>query len=166
MAMSHENCSHPRTPAGRAACRKAGGPAGVVEPRPNAKSAKITIVPAKGQANIKNGATKRPRTKAVGDPAKVDATRVLRANVDTKDIPHVFKPAISQAWKLGYEVHTGTPYHAAQRVVTIKSDAGTMTLTWLATNPHGVSQVAFRPADSSLTSHTTINEAMRKLEGN
>jgi predicted SprT family Zn-dependent metalloprotease len=26
MGMSHANCSHPRTPAGRAACRKAGGP--------------------------------------------------------------------------------------------------------------------------------------------
>lgn len=26
MAMSHENCDHPRTPAGRAKCRAAGGP--------------------------------------------------------------------------------------------------------------------------------------------
>ena len=26
MGMSHETCNHPRTPAGRAACRKSGGP--------------------------------------------------------------------------------------------------------------------------------------------
>lgn len=32
MGMSHENCTHPRTPAGRAACRKAGGPTATPTP--------------------------------------------------------------------------------------------------------------------------------------
>lgn len=45
MGMSHDACTHPRTPAGRAACRKAGGP-GVTTPPTPAKVRKVTTEPA------------------------------------------------------------------------------------------------------------------------
>lgn len=146
MAMDHTNCDHPRTPAGRAACRKANG-------------STTRVRSAEPECNS-------TKAKAIGKADRLDATRILRANADTKDLPHPFRSAVSHAWKLGHTVHTGSPYNPAERVVELRSEHGTVYLTWRLTNPHGVTKVAFRPMDSSkFRLVPSVNEALRMLDG-
>lgn len=155
MSMSHEACTHPRTPAGRSACRKAH--AGLVAPgtdiageprtRGNSRSNKPAI-------NISTATEpKQPRK------------RSLKANHDLADVPHVFSATVREAWKAGWDVKTGSPYNAAERVITITSEYGQASLVWKCNLPHGVTAAMFRPTNTSITSRGTVNEIIRKLEG-
>jgi hypothetical protein len=169
MAMDHTNCDHPRTPAGRAACRKAGGP-GSTPQKPlmtDAEIDEVMLAPVKSRVRTGGGRSNKPAIHvSVGKAARLDATRILRANADTKDVPPPFRPAVAHAWKAGYAVHTGTPYNAAERVVELRSEHGTVYLTWRCGNPHGVTKVSWRPASNSLfRTMPSVNEALRMLDG-
>lgn len=156
MAMDHSNCAHPRTPAGRAACRKAGGPGAAAGSTPNppktAKKAAATPTPT---------GTTRTTPKASSAALKRPGTRI-KGTADMADVPAVFAPAIKTAQAGGHVVRAGEPYNELERRVEVFGPRGVVHLIWLASNPSGVNDVQFRPADSSVTSRQpSVNEALR-----
>lgn len=153
MAMSHANCTHPRTPAGRAACRKAGGPGATTTPTKVEGLAKVTdgkgklvdwqVTPelvakldAKAKEKTKKN-VKRPGTQIKGTP-------------DMADVPQAFTLAIKTAHDKGWVVRAGEPYNDTERRLEVFAPHGTINLVWLASNPHGVHAVSFRAKDSSV----------------
>jgi hypothetical protein len=150
MGMSHENCNHPRTPAGRAACRKLGGP-GAASTTPTV--AKVTTKTATGKRT-------RGGWPAVGDERK----RYLRAEHDLADVPHVFTAAIRYAWTKNWDV-VATRMIPTEKTVQITSEHGCMALVWKDANPHAVGAM-WRPINSSITSKlATVNVGLDRLNG-
>lgn len=141
MAMDHTNCTHPRTPAGRAACRKAGGPGQVSTPTQAAPKATTP-------------ATRTPGTKT---------TRKART-VDLGGLPNVFTTVVRYARELGLKVSTVD--RGDQRLVELKADHGTLILAWSPATPHGVNAVSWRPFNTSVaTKIATVNDGLAKLKG-
>lgn len=157
MAMSHENCSHPRTPAGRAACRKAGGPGASAGSTPTPAHADGCIsAPHKGRCIVKTvtPAVPTPRTP---NKTKRDLKRPgtqIRAVADMADVPHAFATAIKSAHELGWVVRAGEPYNDTDRRIEIFGTHGTIMLVWSNTNPSGLQAFSFRPKDSSVATRT------------
>lgn len=152
MAYDHSACDHPRTPAGRAVCRKqrAKGAQPAAETR-------TPVVPTPRTATT-------PRSSSA--PLKRDGTR-LRTKGDLADVPRVFTPAIETAWSKAWVVRVGDRYNDTERRVEIFGTRGVVTLIWLDANPHGVNGVTFRPNDSSVTTKTpSVNEALRMAGAN
>lgn len=180
--IDHSNCSHPRTPAGRAGCRKAGTwqEAAGIKPL---KANKPTDCPG-GDGHDEHlalngecpwcGAVKpaeKPR-KARSTRGGTDApdagrsarTRALKAEHDLADVPHVFTAVIRWAWERGLEVRTANPYNETERRIEIKASQGVGTLVWRHTNPNGINGQFWRPNDTSVTSRvSTVNELMRRM---
>jgi hypothetical protein len=147
MAMSHETCTHPRTPAGRAACRKAGGPGA-----PTIKSPSL--------AEVINASVKTPGPKS--RVAKMARTTTRKVNM--ADMPGVFRTVVKWAEANGCDVTTSTLRD--QNMVHVSGTPGTLTLTWSPTTPDGVHAVAFRPHGTSITSRVaTVNDGLAKLKG-
>lgn len=143
---SHTGHDHPATPAGRAACRRAGGaPEATVEaPQTSAKA-------------------RSPRAASVGTPHRKIAST---GDLGGLAVPHVFGAVIRWAWDHGHDVRTGDTYTDDQRTIVIKSDHGWLTLTWRGSRPNGVHAVSFRPVGTSVaTQLPTINEGIRALDG-
>lgn len=159
MAMDHSNCDHPRTPAGRAACRKAraGGAETAPKPRTTATPTPDThaagcISPGghKGRCIVKTIVTtprastkdlKRPGTKIKGTP-------------DMADVPHAFVVALTSAKGLGWTVRVGEVFNDAERRIEIFGTHGVITLVWSASNPDGLQAFSFRPNNSSVATRT------------
>lgn len=140
MAMSHENCTHPRTPAGRAACRKAGGP-GNVTPQ----------VPVKAMT-----------TPAVSRPTK---TRTQTRTVSLAGLPGTFRTAVDWAHANGC-ASAVLPADKGATMIRLGNDRGTLTLTWSPATPEGVHAVSWRPEGTSVaTKIATVNEGLAKLKG-
>lgn len=169
MAMSHANCTHPRTPAGRAACRKLGGPgaAAAATPIPAIMSDedKATRAEVLVDGVHPSRSFKRSR-KATGTPTPTNTTPTprkagsmalkrsgtqLRTVADMADVPHVFANAIKEAWNLKWVVRVGEPFNDTERRVEVFGTHGVITLVWSNTNPSDVG-VFFRPANSSVIS--------------
>lgn len=184
MAMSHDRCNHPRTPAGRAACRKAqadrtaaiqahvddivGAPPIVRRNQPgefgpwgpegrperSAKAMKFTVEPR---------TTKRTPRRASVDLKRPGSRITSIAHM--ADVPHVFSAAIKVAWDLDWDVVVGAVFKDDHRLVTIRGVAGDVYLAWSSANPNGLQRVSFRPAKSSITYTETLNDAMRMACG-
>lgn len=148
MAMSHETCSHPRTPAGRAACRKAGGPGAAAGSTPNppktAKKAAVTPTPT----------VPTPRTPKAASKALKRSGTQIRTVADMADVPQAFSSAIKSAHDLGWVVRVGEPYREDERRIEIFGTHGTITLVWSTANPNGLQAFSFRPKDSSVSTRT------------
>src|SRR5687768_2343416 len=140
MGMSHESCDHPRTPAGRAACRKSGG-SGAAAPKPAGKARLVGVEPLSARGKVRRG----PR---VDQPSS--RTRGIRAEHDLVDVPHVFSNIIRASWSAGYEVQTGHPYNLDQRRIIISSDRGWLTLVWRSSQPFGITLAQWRPKGTSI----------------
>jgi hypothetical protein len=160
--INHANCDHPRTPAGRAACRKAGGPDATMAAKPKT----VGVVKTDGTAGRMIVAPRGRGRRAAGADMK---PRALRNEGDLAyGVPHVFSNAIRAAWDAGWDVRTGQPYNDAEKRVEIVSPAGTASFVYRGDN-HGVWGVFWRPADSSVTSCITdaevgiVAEAIRRL---
>jgi hypothetical protein len=165
--MSHADCDHPRTPAGRAACRKAG----------NTGTAKIRVVQRtkgdggvvkatqKAMADAGVSGTPKRRRSAVSVDLKRPGTR-LRGNHDLADVPRVFMRAINAAWENDWEVIVGETFDHTSRRIIVRAEHGDINLAWSSANPNGLQRVAFRPAGTSVTSVvSTLNGALRLAMG-
>jgi hypothetical protein len=157
MAMSHVNCDHPATPAGRAACRKrSAGIQGVAERTARTLSGDMPQPadrPGKVRTTVRGG-------RVTTEPAKT-RTRTLKAPHDLADVPAPFGAVIRHAWKQGWAVKTGDPYNDTERRIVITSHSRELSLVWRATTPFGVHGVFMRPLSSSVTQKLdTLNEAL------
>jgi hypothetical protein len=141
--MKHDACTHPRTPAGRAACRKGSQ---INAEAPTGATPKAT----------RNTAVKSPRRtlKAPGQLIRINAI----------DVPDPLRPWIKLATENNLDVAAGSPYTESQRVVRIVGESGTLQLVWNETLPFGVADVQYRPHNSSVSRRMpTINEGFRVL---
>lgn len=163
MAMSHANCGHPRTPAARAACRKAGGST----PHPDALASSVVTSTETVEAARRIRATNpTPRTrKARTGDLKRPGTQ-LRTIGDLADVPTVFTPAIKSAWDRNWIVRVGDQFNESERRVELFGTWGVMSVVWKVANPNGVNGVFFRPSDSSITKRINgVNTALRLAAG-
>lgn len=158
MAISHANCSHDRTPAGRAACRKQAAEfdAAVGKESPTGRVRHHKAPPLQG---VPMG-TKR-RAKAVSGQLKPPGT-LLRAVHDLADVPHVFSRPIKAAWDNGWHVRVGEPYNDRERRIELLAPYGVVSLVWRDANPNGVHGVFWRPLGSSVTHRIdNVNQSIR-----
>lgn len=175
MAMSHADCDHPRTPKDRAACRRrnetirgvvedtrqsqhaAGCIAGehkgrcIVRDDTPVKPAKLTVVPRarRGRHSGVDVNLKRPGT-------------VLRGRPDHADVPRVFMGAIEKAYRHDWPVKVGEVFDHTTRRLIIETPEGDINLAWSASNPNGITRVAWRAKGTSVTTVVaTLNGAIR-----
>lgn len=164
MGMSHANCTHPRTPAGRAACRKQTSEFNVAV----GKEPTEPVKPARKPRGTTTTDT-APKTAQRGSGMPLRGRRAfIRAEHDMgyHAVPHAFANVIRHAWAQDWPVLVGEQYNDTEKRIEIKSDAGYGTLIWRHTTPNGVHGCAFRPVDTSIMSKVpTVNELIRKLEG-
>lgn len=186
MAISHAGHSHPATPAGRAACRKA--LAGGVKPADVCTECGETLVTGVGwgHADPKHDTHMgiRPRTDISSEgagpvkPAKKRGTRHigskaikkpgshLGAEWDLADVPHTMTPAIRHAWAHeDWAVVVGDRFDSDTRKVVIKTPHGSITLVWSTRNPNGIHKVWWWAPGSSLWDVVTVNDALRRGNG-
>lgn len=159
MAMSHENCTHPRTPAGRAACRKSGGPTNAQPATPLKNLKRIEPKPAREHVAARARGW-RGAWPTVGDARK----RYLRAEHDLVDVPHSFANAIRFAWTKNWDV-VATRIIPTEKTVHITSEHGVLALVWNDDKPNAVGSF-WRDAKSSVTSRLmTVNVGIDRLNG-
>lgn len=155
MAMSHADCDHPRTPAGRAACRKAGG--GATTTRDRQRTAL--------EGARKELATTR-RRKAVSANVKRPGTR-LRTIGDLPDVPRMLAHGCRIAWDYGWNVKVGYDFNDTEKRIVIQGTHAEVALVWRPSLPDGVWGVFVRPWDSSITHRIEagVDHAMRMAAG-
>lgn len=146
MAMSHETCTHPRTPAGRAACRKAGGP----DAYANANKIDAALpLPVKIVADALAPKTTRGRKSRAVASNLADLPRLARTVIDWADANDVT-----------HTIHQGRG--TAINLELAHAGVGYVTLTF-----DGEGVVAnFRPVGTSIATRVaSVNEALRMLKG-
>jgi hypothetical protein len=184
MAINHGDCVHPRTPAGRAACRRAGGPGvamsedGITpvdidtegdhpecpprQPSLRKRQAKA-LREARTELALGTG-TKRDR-KAVSGQLKRPGT-FLRATHDLADVPRRLTPAIRTAWDNGWYVRVGEPYNDTERRIELLAPYGVVSLVWKESLANGVWGVFWRNVGNPITRRIdNVNLAMRLAAG-
>ena len=167
MGMSHTECSHDRTPAGRAACRKqqaewraaingeslhdegildAGQPDAARKTRKRSTLTDPTNRPRKSAS----GALKRPGT-------------FLRTIGDLADVPHRLAYVVREAWtRDGWNVRVGHEYNENERRIEILAPYGVISLVWRTSTPDGIWGVFWRNTGNSITRRIdNVNQAMR-----
>jgi hypothetical protein len=161
MGMSHENCEHPRTPAGRAWCRSNGGPgSGAVwgslpDNEPTMKVARTGGRPSFAEA---------VRSTIITPPAKT--RRAREPKVSISDMPRIFRTAVDWAEAHECTVNSVAGNKDSVRVQLTRANVGTLTLTYSHATPEGVHAVSWRPVGTSVTSRVTnVNEGLAKLKG-
>lgn len=164
MAMSHANCTHPRTPAGRAACRKLGVHLATVAAPDVTPEIKITGPVARRMART---------------AAKVDAARTtpklsaknmkktgthLRTEADMADMPRLLGHGVRVAWARGMSVTVGPVFREDERIVVAHGTHAMVYMTWRpGTELHRISTL---PNNTSVwTVRNTIEGAMRIAMG-
>ncbi len=160
MAMSHDACTHPRTPAGRSACRKAGGP----DATKVAKHVNFAI-------KLTDATKPHTRRKAAIKAASAELANVRTARnpdgvgrASLADLPRVFRTVVEFATHEGYPHNVYTK--GRQTMVDLVAPHGTLTLTWASSTPDGVNAVSWRPAGTSVASRmSTVNDGLVKLKG-
>jgi hypothetical protein len=164
MAMSHESCTHPRTPKGRAWCRANGGPGSgavwgslpdneptMVAARTGAKTPRPPRQVAVKVVTTPDAPVTTPRTRGTG--SDILAT-----------LPGVF--AVAADWARANSCLVTTSTVKDQRMVHLTNNVGRVTLTWRPATPDGVWRVSFKPDNSSITSQVaTVNDALALLRG-
>jgi hypothetical protein len=157
--IDHSQCTHPRTPAGRAACRK-------LRDEIKAEHGAGTDQRANFEAAVAYDKARTRRTRTEPTPNRRSArTRVLRGPGDLADVPHAFGSVIRLAWERDWDVRTGDVYNDNERNIKITSDHGTAIFTWRVSVPFGIHAVAWRSKGTSVTSRCgTVNDAIRLLE--
>lgn len=143
MPMSHADCNHSRTPAGRAACRAGRS----FEPR----EAVVQSGPLAGATvRLVDVAPRRQPVSKNVKPFSIKNEGDLAA-----EVPHVFSTAIRHAWEKGWEVRSGHPYNDTEKRIVITSDQGALALVYKAGTP-GVNGVFWRPWNTSVTRRLTV----------
>ncbi len=156
MAMSHADCTHPRTPAGRAACR----------------AGRTTSAP----AVVRTGGGKgvqfdvEPRTARGPRPVRVVRNETPGNVLAGGRIPADMPPALADIVRLadgrGWTAKIGTRYNPSEKRVVVVTSHGELSLVWKASDNLPVWGVFFRAADSSITRRIrTVNGALRLAAG-
>lgn len=161
MAMSHADCTHERTPAARAKCRKDRTRHGIAQGVARLNTTPLKVVP---RTRGDGGVVKATRRAGRHD-LKRPGTRV-RERHDLADVPRVFMRAINYAWLNDWPVIVGGTYTDDHRHLVVRSELGDVHVAWSSANPNGLQRVSWRPADSSVTRHvSTLNGALRLAAG-
>lgn len=158
--MKHDACTHPRTPAGRAACRKA--MAHVPEhDAPATRRAASTPRPREIGVEVVDAAPGRPtRKSAFRSSVAVLARSATALDMVPSPTRHVVELAWSNDWGVSYDPKPG----GREVRVIVSSPRGDLTLWWKATTPHGIADVQFRAARSSVTRRLpTVNVGVTLL---
>jgi hypothetical protein len=173
MGASHENCEHPRTPAGRAWCRANGGPGSgavwgsLADNEPTMKAARagklgkpyVVAVPAPDQ-----DAVQRQLDNALGVTTK--PRKRTSSKVSIADLPRIFRTAVDWATDNGLTVEPRDGRNDSVLVQITNPATGILTLTYSRATPDGVHAVSFRPNGTSITSRVTnVNEGLAKVKG-
>lgn len=158
MAMSHVDCDHPRTPKDRAKCRSMREAA--LRGVRNEETAPVQTARKPAKLRVTSAPPgRRPRTLDVN--LKRPGT-VLRGRPDHADVPRVFMGAIEKAYRHDWPVKVGEVFDHTTRRLIIETPEGDINLAWSASNPNGITRVAWRPKGSSVTSVVaTLNGAIR-----
>lgn len=178
MAMSHESCTHPRDPKGRAWCRANGGPgSGAVwgslpDNEPTMVAARTgRKKPVLGEQAAEIRANREPKPIAVTRPA-INPQRVAKAVTPVTTtglgilttLPGVFRVAAD--WARSNLCLVTTYMIKDQKMVCLTNARGKMTMTWRPSLPDGVWAVSFKPDNSSVTTKLgTVNEGLELLRG-
>lgn len=168
MAMSHADCSHDRTPAGRAACRKqtaefdqAVGKTPLTSDRvmralPDRHQQAVRVLDAGQPARARN----TPR-KAASGQLKRPGT-MLRNTHDLADVPRRLASPIRDAWSRGWHVRIGEQFTEGERRIEIIAPYGVIALVWRTSTPHGVWGVFWRATGNPITHRIdNVNQAFR-----
>jgi len=172
MAMSHADCDHPRTPAGRAACRRRGilvnghrkiiathhplcsSPAGHNTagcPVPAGTPAVVTTLP-KGRRSAGSVDVKRPGTR-------------LRTIGDLPDVPRMLAHGCRIAWDHEWPVKVGHQFNDDEKRIVIDGDVCEVALVWKPSLPHGVWGVFVRKTSITHRIDAGVEHAMRIAAG-
>lgn len=172
MGASHENCEHPRTPAGRAWCRANGGPgSGAVwgslsDNEPTMKAARLGRRYQEAVADPDQAATQRKLDKALAYLDTPKRRRASEPKVSITDLPRIFRTAVDWAKANGCAIDALPGRNDSVRVQLTRTNVGTLTLTYSHATPDGVHAVSWRPVGTSVTSRVAnVNEGLTKLKG-
>ena len=185
MGMSHANCSHDRTPAGRAACRRRqqlGSPTGRlnVERAPVFQQVPMPPDDVKTDDGVRNH-QRAEKTRQRGSQAVLtyddhapttDRYRRGRHFIRTEGdlaffaVPHAFSAVIRHAWKQGWEVKVTDPYNDNEKRIRIRNGLGDATMVWRPATPHGINAMMWRKVNTAITEKvSTANILISCLEG-
>lgn len=153
MGMSHADCDHPRTPAGRAACRRAGGPTGRIRSHQPPPPQGVPT-PTRRSRSARTGQLKRPGTH-------------LRTIGDLPDVPRMLAHGCRIAWDRGWDVVVGHDFNDTEKRIVINGDVAEVALVWKPSLPNGVWGVFVRKHKHPITHRVEagVDYAMRIAGG-
>lgn len=195
MAINHANCDHPRTPAGRAACRRAGGPQST--PMSDRDIDEVILSPKSGRGSSVRAVddrgvstpTRRSRSARTGQlrghaegclhPDNAHRKCIVRANNvkrpgthlrtigDLPDVPRMLAHGCRIAWDRGWDVVVGHDFNDTEKRIVINGDVAEVALVWKPSLPNGVWGVFVRKHKHPITHRVEagVDYAMRIAGG-
>jgi hypothetical protein len=163
MAVNHAGHNHPATPAGRAACRKAGGATPNKAPVTKAKAKSL------GKRMVEHAASDEVPTpkKIKGDTEQ--AWRVpLTAIPDGSSLlgmPAYVVEFIKLAWRSEWRVDVGPVWHKdGRRSIRVSTYRGEVTVRWTREG-NGITSAVWSSDVDATDQLSSLNEGIRKLKG-
>ena len=158
MGMSHADCNHPRTPAGRRACRDNRRAELFHE-----DAIRIRVLDA-GQPVVARNTPRRVR-KAPSVQLKRPGTR-LRTIGDLPDVPRMLAHGCRIAWDLGWDVVVGPQFNDDEKRILTNGPVAELALVWKPSTPDGVWGVFVRKHGHPITHRVeSIDHAFRLASG-
>jgi hypothetical protein len=162
MAINHADCDHPRTPAGRAACR-----AGRIDRAQPWGDPVVRTGGGKGvQIDVQPRAGRAPRPVPVQHD--VAAGTVVDGEMNLpRDMPTMLANVARLAWdREDWYAMIGARYNDAEKRVVVTTPHGELSLVWKADSVANVWGVFWRATDSSVTKRIdTVNAGLRLANG-
>jgi hypothetical protein len=171
MAINHADCTHPRTPAGRAACRRLAA----LKETPGVRRARelregrrrATLSDASPTGRIRHH--EPPPPQGVPGPTgqlKRPGTH-LRTIGDLPDVPRMLAHGCRIAWKHGWDVVVGHQFNDYEKRIVVTGDVAEVALVWKPSLPHGVWGVFVRKHGHPITHRVEagVDHAMRLAAG-
>jgi hypothetical protein len=161
MAMSHAGHNHPATPAGRAACRKAGAT------EENRVDAVVKSRTKSKPAVKKADAEPVPERKVKGDTEQLWRVRLtgIPEGSSLLGMPAYVAELIKLAWRQEWRTEVGNVWHAdGRRSVVVKSYRGDLVVRWTR-GGNGITSVEWRSDVDGSEELGSMNEGIRKLKG-
>jgi hypothetical protein len=160
--MSHAGHDHPATPAGRAACRKAGGASTPVVTK------KSPVKESLGKRMVKHAAEpEKPVKKVKGDTEqlwRVPLT-VIPDGSSLLGMPAYVAELVKLAWRKEWRVDVGPVWNTdGRRSVRVSTYRGEMTVRWMREGS-GITSVVWASDEDGAEELGSMNEGIRKLKG-
>jgi len=150
--IKHDACTHPRTPAGRAACRKANG-----------NTPQVAV--AGSTARTRRTPAPRAAKPSTARTAGMTGTAVVNFARTHGLCPDEFVVAMAEGVRLGYDLELTVVAEPNEYKVIIRhAGVGEVTLLW-DDRPYGTGQM-WRPAHTSITRRIAhVNHGLELLAG-